>query len=457
MTMLSYDPDGAFRDGQEITVLQYMELSPQLEEIKEQLVQAYQAALAVNVSSPEAVGFHELPEQLLLEKSEAGEASIVGHIEQLAGQLRNKVDSVVLLGAGGSSAGARSLMDACSHPFHNERGDLPRFYFAGGSIDNDATSALFDVLTAQQRPFVVLVISKSGSTLETAIALRQFVALDRKLRRPDWPGIDELLIPVTTPGSRLDKIADELACRHRFYVPENIGGRFSVLSPVGLLPAALLGIDVVALLEGAATMNRRFETSLTGDNPVLDYAGVGHLAETVGGRTIRVLATWDESLRSTGLWYDQLLAESLGKEQRGSTPLTTLNTRDLHSRAQQHQQGRPDKLITNLVVSRSRAEPLGIGTASWNHDQLGNLEQQHLTDVQRAAREATDEALHSVGCPTAQIELPDLDPFSLGQFYQMMMLATVVEGKLLGVNPFGQPGVEAYKKNMARILGLDAD
>jgi glucose-6-phosphate isomerase len=459
--MLSYDPGGVFLDGG-VTLEQLQQLAPRLEAARQEVDQDDPALLASGASLPAGrepldAAFYQLPEQLLEENKQLGSESVVGRVGQLAGELRDRVDTVVLLGIGGSSAGARSLMDACCHPFHNQRGERPRFFFAGDNLDTDATRALVELLSTDPGPFALLVISKSGDTLETAIALRQFVALQEKLRTPDWPPAAELVVPVTSSGSRLDRIASEQGWSCRFHVPQGVGGRFSLLSPVGLLPAAVLGIDPVALLQGAAAMNQRFRESTPGENPVLDYAGVGYLAETTAGLTIRLLATWNESLYSTGLWYDQLLAESLGKQQRGATPLTTLNTRDLHSRAQQHQQGRRDKLVTNLLVAAPPAEPLAIGPAPWNHDPLDAIEHQGLDDVQRAAREGIDQALQDVGCPTARIELPGLDPFSLGEFYQMMMLATVVEGKLLDVNPYGQPGVEAYKQKMARILGLDRD
>ncbi|MFP6751422.1 MAG: glucose-6-phosphate isomerase [Pirellulaceae bacterium] len=461
MSMLIYDPGGVFKDGG-ISQEQLAELAPRLEAARQEVDQDDLALLAQGASLPAErepldAAFYPLPEELLQEQQRAGSESVVGRIEHLAGELRERVETVVLLGIGGSAAGARALMDASCHPYHNQRGGKPRFFFAGNSVDTDATRGLIDLLSSDPSPFAVLAISKSGATLETAIALRQFVALQQKLRTPDWPLATELVVPITAAGSRLDLIADQQGWSSRFRVPQQVGGRFSLLSPVGLLPAALLGIDLGALLQGAAAMNRRFRESPPGDNPVLDYAGVGYLAETTAGRTIRLLATWNESLYSTGLWYDQLLAESLGKEQRGATPLTTLNTRDLHSRAQQHQQGRRDKLITNLEVTRPGAEPLAVGPAPWDHDQLDGIEQRDLGDLERAAREGMDQALGEDGCPTARIELPGMDPFSLGEFYQMMMLATVVEGKLLGVNPYGQPGVEVYKQNMKRLLGLDKD
>jgi len=238
-----------------------------------------------------------------------------------------------------------------------------------------------------------------------------------------------------------------------FAVPEGVGGRFSILSAVGLLPAAILGIDVVRLLEGAVAMNEHFRTAPVGSNAVLDYVGVSHLLETQRGATTRVLSVWAKSLETTGLWYDQLLAESLGKAEIGATPFTTVNTRDLHSRAQQHQEGRRDKLITNVVVDEWRCDPLPVGRSEWDQDELNDLADRTLPDLMNAAVAGTNEAYRSDGRPTANIHLPRVDEISLGQFYQMMMLATVVEGRLLGINPYGQPGVEAYKRNMRRILG----
>jgi glucose-6-phosphate isomerase len=165
------------------------------------------------------------------------------------------------------------------------------------------------------------------------------------------------------------------------------------------------------------------------------------------------LSVWAKGLEYAGLWYDQLLAESLGKRELGSTPLTTVNTRDLHSRAQQHQQGRRDKLFTNVIVDRWRFDPLAIGSSELNQDGLNDLAAKTLPDLMSAAIQGTNEAYREDGRPTCDLHLPACDEWSLGQFFQMMMLATVVEGRLLGINPYGQPGVQKYKDNMKRILG----
>ena len=222
---------------------------------------------------------------------------------------------------------------------------------------------------------------------------------------------------------------------------------------MGLLPAAILGLNVVALLEGAAAMNEHFRTASAGENAVLDYVGACHLLEEEYGATIRVLNVWTKALESVGLWYDQLLAESLGKEGLGATPITTVNSRDLHSRAQQHQQGRPDKLFTNLIVDGWRCDPLAVGHSELDQDSLNDLADKTLPEIMSAAIQGTNEAYRSDGRPTADIHLPQVNEFYLGQLFQMLMLATVVEGRLIGINPYGQPGVEFYKQNMNRILG----
>jgi glucose-6-phosphate isomerase len=170
-------------------------------------------------------------------------------------------------------------------------------------------------------------------------------------------------------------------------------------------------------------------------------------------KSIRVLSVWSKELEAVGLWYDQLLAESNGKDGKGVTPLTTVNTRDLHSRHQQHQQGRNDKVFNNLIVESYRTDPLQVGSSELNQDTLNDLADKNLTDIMAAAIKGTNDALHADGRPTTDIILPTIDTYVLGQLFQMLMIATVIEGRLLGVNPYGQPGVEQYKVNMNKHLG----
>jgi glucose-6-phosphate isomerase len=221
---------------------------------------------------------------------------------------------------------------------------------------------------------------------------------------------------------------------------------------VGLLPAAVMGLDVRALLLGASAMTRRFLDEPFERNPVLQFAAVNYLMYQTLHKPIRVLSIWSKKLEALGLWYDQLLAESLGKHNQGPTPITTVQTRDLPSRGQQHQEGTRDKLINNLVVQSPKHPPIMIGMMERNEDGLNSFNRKGLPDVLTAAFKGTNQAYYEAARPTADIILPTLTEHTMGQLMQMLMLATVVEGRLLGINPYGQPGVEAYKRNMLNLL-----
>jgi glucose-6-phosphate isomerase len=179
---------------------------------------------------------------------------------------------------------------------------------------------------------------------------------------------------------------------------------------------------------------------------------VNHLLAEEQGKTTRVMAVWSRKLESVGLWYDQLLSESLGKQGRGPTPLTVVYTRDLHSRGQQHQEGGRDKVINNLFVRTVRQPPVSIGMSDRNEDDLNSMSRKGYPDLLAAAFEGANQAYADAARPTADLVLPVLSEHTIGQLLQMLMLATAVEGRLSGINPYGQPGVEAYKQNMMKVL-----
>jgi glucose-6-phosphate isomerase len=471
---LSYDPSGAFLDEHGIRRSDLADLAPRLEGARAETL----ADVALSNSGqavpenkqPLDAGFIELPERLLSAYKQDRRGSELGRILAAAARLRDAVDRVVVLGIGGSYMGARALMEACCHPYHNElsrgeRGGKPRMYFEGNNVDNDAAQGLLDLLGHRKRGddvsdrWAIVVISKSGGTLETAAALRIFLAALESSLGSDRELLAQHVVPVTGQSGRLFDLAGALGCKEVFDIPDGVGGRFSIFTAVGLLPASILGIDIVRLLEGAAAMNERFRTapafgnrSHPGENPVLDYVGVCHLMEARRGATIRVLSTWGKGLEAAGLWYDQLLSESLGKQERGATPISVVNTRDLHSRGQQHQEGRRDKLVTNVIVETVRRDRLAIERSELDQDKLNELAGKTLPDIMAAAITGTNQAYAEDRRPTADLRLYGLDEFSMGQFFQMMMLATVVEGRLIGINPYGQPGVEGYKKHMNALL-----
>jgi glucose-6-phosphate isomerase len=415
---------------------------------------------------PLQAGFINLPQKMLDDFRRKQDTSELGKIMRIANRLREDVDRVVVLGIGGSYLGAKALFDALCHTYHNEmpanlRMGKPRLYFEGNNVDNDSLQELLELFentcvdpNITEERWAAVVISKSGGTLETAAALR---ALKAEIVRYYGSGEDVLpsmLVPITGPKGKLRDL-----CEAEGYVeddiltiPDDVGGRYSVFTPVGLFPAALAGLDIRALLLGAAAMTRRFLEEPFERNPVLQYAAVNYLMNEKLQKTTRVLAVWSRKLEAVGWWYDQLLSESLGKEGRGATPLTAVYTRDLHSRGQQHQEGMRDKVINSLVVKSANHPPVTVGMSDRNEDDLNQFSRRGFPELLDAAFKGTMQAYTEAARPTADIVIPALNEHTVGQLMQMLMLATVVEGRLMKINPYGQPGVEAYKSNMMRIL-----
>jgi len=458
---ITYDPAGVLLPEHGLAADALTRFAPQLEAARKEVLEDAQlwasGGAPPKEKEPLDAGFHELPERLLAQYRELGPESEVGRILATADRLAAAVDRVVVLGIGGSYMGARALREACCHPYHNEmsrsaRNDRPRISFEGNNVDNDAMQGLIDLLRQEKGGWGIVVISKSGGTLETASAFRILLRQLQESRGDNSAQVADLVVPVTGTSGKLFDLATDLGCQEIYPVPDGVGGRFSILSAVGLLPAAVMGLDIVQLLEGAAAMNKHFRSQPVGQNVVLDYTGICHRMEAERGCDVRLLSTWGKRLESVGLWYDQLLAESLGKQERGAMPLTIVNTRDLHSRGQQHQEGKRDKLITNVTIGSGEREPLAIGTNDQDHDDLNRLAEKTLPEVLSAAIQGTNQAYRDDNRPTADLHLPQLNEHVLGQLFQMLMLATVVEGRLIGINPYGQPGVEAYKKNMNAIL-----
>jgi glucose-6-phosphate isomerase len=302
--------------------------------------------------------------------------------------------------------------------------------------------------------YATVVISKSGGTMETAAAYRIVRAEMQKYYGVKSEWLKKLIVPITGPKGKLRDLvrADGIGDDDILTIPDDIGGRYSVFTPVGLLPAAVMGLDVRAILIGAAAMTKRFFEEPFERNPVLQYAAVNHLMTTELNKSVRVMSVWSRKLESVGFWYDQLLSESLGKVGKGATPVTVVNTRDLHSRGQQHQDGVWDKVINNVIVKSTKHQPLVVGMADRNEDDLNQFSRKNLPDILDAAIKGTNQAYFEAARPTADIVLPNITEHTIGQLLQMLMLATVVEGKLASINPYGQPGVEAYKKNMIAAL-----
>jgi glucose-6-phosphate isomerase len=412
---------------------------------------------------PLDAAYIDLPSHLLREFDDIGADSEIGRIQATAKRLQASVDRVVLLGIGGSYMGAKALFEALCHPYHNElsrdeRKGIPRVYFEGNNVDSDALTSLLNMLPSESSAskdianrWGTVVISKSGGTLETALAFRLCRQALEGYHGAGSQEVRDAIVAVTGQSGKLRNITNEQKFNSHFAIPDGVGGRFSIFCAVGMLPAAILGLDIVELLKGAAAMTERFRSAPLNDNPVLSYTGVCQLFEQHGLHT-RILSTWGKKLESTGFWYDQLLSESLGKQERGATPITVVNTRDLHSRGQQHQEGTRNKIVTNLIVNNTAQPPLSIPTFDSDLDDLDRYASKTVADVLTAAINGTNQAYADDKRPTADIVLPALNEHTMGEFFQMMMLATSTEGRLIGINPYGQPGVETYKKNTIQLL-----
>jgi glucose-6-phosphate isomerase len=461
-----WTPAAELRQQHFLAPAKLRDLMPRVLQVRSQVATERELKEVPPEMLPLDAGFIDLPQKLLDQHRRQTDASTLGRILKIAQRLREEVDRFVILGIGGSYLAPQVLFDALRSTFHNDlpakdRSGTPRIYFEGNNADNDALAELFELLSItcvdpdqREERWGLTVISKSGGTLETAIAYRAIRREFAEYYGAHSPRSKNLIVPITGENGKLRAMckADGFPEENILTIPGDVGGRFSVFTPVGLLPAAVMGLDVRALLLGAAAMTKRFMEERFENNPVLQYAAVNHLMHTQHHKPIRVLSIWSKKLASLGMWYDQLLAESLGKEGLGPTALTAVETRDLHSRGQQHQEGARDKMINNLVVKTPKNSPIMIGMADRNEDELNSFNRKSLPDVMDAAWRGTNKAYYDVARPTADLILPTISEHTIGQLMQMLMLATIVEGRLLGVNPYGQPGVEAYKKNMHALL-----
>jgi glucose-6-phosphate isomerase len=461
-----WTPAAELRAQHYLPLQAFKDVAPRLMQVRSQVAAEREPRPVPPDAQPLEAGFIDLPQKTLDQHRKLGDNSTLGRVLVQASHLRDQCGRVVILGVGGSSLGARALLEALRSSYHNElpsesRLGVPRIYFEGNSADNDALQELLDLLQQtcvdpeiREERWGLIVISKSGSTLETAVAFRAFRRELAEFYGLHSPRCKELVVPLTGTTGKLRELckADGYKDDDMLAIPEDVGSRFSVFTPAGLLPAAVMGLDVRALLLGAAAMTRRFLEEPLERNPVLQFAGINYLMTAQRNKPTRVLSIWSKKLEALGKWYEQLVAESLGKQGQGPTPVTAVQTRDLYGRGQQHQEGTRDKLITNLVVKTARLQPILIGMLDGNADDLNQYNRKGLPDLMDAALRGTNQAHGEVARPTADLIVPTLSEHNMGQLLQLLMLATVVEGRLMGINPYGQPGVEAYRKNMRAIL-----
>lgn len=366
-----------------------------------------------------------------------------------AKRIRAQSEVLVVVGIGGSYLGALAALDFCSNNFYNLMPDNlrpgPQVLFAGCNLSGSYHRDLMDLL--QTRDFSINVISKSGTTMEPAIAFRMLKELlEKKYGRK---GVRERIYATTdAQKGALKQVADQEGYE-TFAVPDNVGGRFSVLTAVGLLPIAAVGIDTDALLQGAAEAIRYCEGPIE-HNPAYQYAALRN-ALYRKGCLIEVLASYEPRMRSLAEWWKQLYGESEGKNGKGIFPASVSLTTDLHSMGQYLQDG-PRHLFETVLHIQHPGQGPGINAIPGDPDGLNYLNGRSMNYVNRKAAEGTAIAHHEGGVPLIQITVPDATPFALGQLFYFFEKACAVSAYMLGVNPFDQPGVEAYKRNMFALL-----
>jgi glucose-6-phosphate isomerase len=368
-------------------------------------------------------------------------------IKDAAKRIRSNSEALIVIGIGGSYLGARSAIEALSHTFHNQMKGNTEVYFAGQNISSTYITHLLELL--EGKDISLNVISKSGTTTEPAIAfriLRDY--MEKKYGKEEA----RKRIFATTDQSKgaLKKLADEEGYE-TFVIPDDVGGRYSVLTAVGLLPIATAGLDIDQMMEGAAAAAQKYNNPDLASNESYQYAAVRN-ALYRKGKTIELLANFEPSLHFVSEWWKQLFGESEGKDQKGLYPASVDFTTDLHSMGQYVQEGRRDLIETVLSVKKAKVE-FTIQEDSGNLDGLNFVAGMTMDEVNKKATEGTRLAHVDGGVPNLIVELDELNEYTYGEMVYFFEKACGISGLLLGVNPFDQPGVEAYKINMFALLG----
>lgn len=368
-------------------------------------------------------------------------------IKRAAKKIRSDSEALIVIGIGGSYLGARAAIEFLTDSFYNISGEGPKVFFAGNSI---SPKYLKDLIRAVgDKDFSVNVISKSGTTTEPAIAFRVFREL--LIKKYGEQGAAERIYATTDKAKGALK---ELSARkgyETFVVPDEIGGRYSVLTAVGLLPIAAAGCDIDLLMKGAADMRELCLNNEFKNNPALKYAAVRNLLYAKG-KKVEITSNYEPSMHYIGEWWKQLFGESEGKKHRGIFPAAVDLTTDLHSMGQYIQDG--ERILMETVIElREQGDGPVIREEAEDTDKLNYLAGRDMAYVNQMALNGTMLAHEEGGVPCMKISIADQSEHSLGELFYFYEFACGVSGYMLGVNPFDQPGVESYKKNMFALLG----
>ncbi len=388
------------------------------------------------------IGFYDLPYQ----------KETLNLLKQVADDVARRFDNLVVIGIGGSALGTIALKAALCHPYHDlldrqERAERPRL-FVSDDIDPARVFRLISMLDLDRTAFNV--VTKSGTTPET---VAQLLVIMNELKQKFGSKYRDHMTVTTDPTDGWLREFAEREGLVTFDVPKNVGGRFSVFTPVGLFPAAVVGVDVASLLSGAARMDERCKAAKLTDNPAYINAAIHYLCDTRKGMNICVMMSYSYHLRKIAAWFRQLWAESLGKKQllsgeirhTGQTPVAALGVTDQHSQLQLYMEGPRDKIVTFLVV-KDFGDQVEIPWSLPEADRLSTVRYRTLSDLMETERLGTQLALTRAGVPNITVEIARVEPYTVGQLLYMFEVQTAMAGKLYRVKTFDQPGVDELKR-----------
>ena len=401
-------------------------------------LEAYDVLMNESGAGNDFLGWKNLPENISEE--------MIRECEAIRDAWLGKgVDVVVVIGIGGSYLGARCVVEALSHSFIPSK-KFPRLVFAGNNLSEEYLAELMDLLETSN--VACIVISKSGTTTEPAVAFRIV-----KSYMEQRYGVDEAAsrtVAITDASRGALKTLSGQQGYKAFIIPDDVGGRFSVLSAVGILPIVVAGFDVRAMLAGAASQKEAL-LQHSEDNPAIKYAAMRNLLYTELGKKVEVLVCFNPKLQYLGEWWKQLYGESEGKELKGIFPASVVCTTDLHSMGQYIQDGERILFETTVTVRNSNRE-ISIPSDEQDLDQLNYLAGQRVEHCNTMARLGTKLAHIDGGVPQIELEIECINEKNIGALFYFFEFACGVSAYVLGINPFNQPGVEAYKKNMFALL-----
>ena len=414
-------------------------------EVKEYTAKALEALKVLEDESGagnDFLGWKHLPTQT--------PESLITDCEAIRDEWKGKgVDLVVVIGIGGSYLGAKCALEALSHNFSKQlsaKKDAPEIVFAGNNLSEEYISELMDLV--QERNVACVVISKSGTTTEPAVAFRiikQYI--ETKYGKAE--AANRIVAVTDAKRGALKSLSTQEGYR-TFVIEDNVGGRFSVLTPVGILPIVLGGFDIRAMLKGAAEMEAACAVA-SEENPAVQYAAMRNLLYAKYGKKIEILVSFNPKFQYLGEWWKQLYGESEGKDGKGIFPASVLFTTDLHSMGQYIQDG--ERMLMETVVTVEKASrSVIIESDEQNLDGLNFLAGKHVEECNAMAELGTKLAHIDGGVPQLGVSVEKIDEYNLGEIFYFFEKACGISAYILGVNPFNQPGVEAYKKNMFALL-----